>query len=74
MPSLNPAATPSATAATPTDTPTTPSNGTTPGDDPGSASKAGSSLDKVNAGVALSSRCTLSFTILAGVVATSLMF
>ena len=71
---MPPAATPSATAATPTDTPTTPANGTTPGNDPGSASKAGSTLNSINAGVALSSRGTLSFTVLAGVVVTSLMF
>ncbi|KAH9036868.1 hypothetical protein EDB85DRAFT_1888713 [Lactarius pseudohatsudake] len=83
-PSPTLAATPSDTVVLPTVTPTVlptvPLNSTSPGDDSGSdtqptpGSKAGSSLSSVNAGVALSSRGTLFFTVLAGVIATSLMF
>ncbi|KAH8993612.1 hypothetical protein EDB86DRAFT_1340077 [Lactarius hatsudake] len=79
-PSPTLAATPSVTVALPTVTPTVPLNSTSPGDDSGSdtqptpGSKAGSSLSSVNSGVALSSRSTLFFTVLAGVIATSLMF
>jgi len=77
MANLNPAATPSATVTTPTATPTTPLDNTTPGDDsgqPGQDSKAGTTLYSANAGVALASRESLFFTVLAGVIATSLMF
>ncbi|KAI9432973.1 hypothetical protein H4582DRAFT_1019954 [Lactarius indigo] len=84
-PSSTLAATPSAAVVLPTVTPTVlptvPLNSTTtPEDDSGSdtqptpGSKAGSSLSSVNAGVALSPRGTFFFTVLAGVIAISLMF
>ncbi|KAF8261987.1 hypothetical protein EI94DRAFT_744042 [Lactarius quietus] len=67
---VNPDATPSATVDTPTSTPTPSPTDTTPGSD----SKAGSNLNSTNAGVALASRESLLFTVLAGAIATFLMF
>ncbi|KAF8273720.1 hypothetical protein EI94DRAFT_1171591 [Lactarius quietus] len=67
-------------SATPPATPTVPLNDTTPGDDSGSNVqptpdlKGEASLSSVNSGVALASRETLFFMVLAGVIATSLMF
>lgn len=65
--------------ATPTATSTVLLNSTTPGDDSGlvtepiPASKSGSSLSYVNAGVPLASRDAIFFMVLPGVLATSLI-
>ena len=75
---MNPLPTPSITVAPSSVTPTVDLNSTTPEDDSGlnTQPKNVSSLDTVgvNGSVALASRETLFFMILAGVIASSLIF
>lgn len=75
---MNPVPTPSITVAPSSVTPTVDLNSTTPEDDSGlnTQPKNVSSLDTVgvNGSVALASRETLFFMILAGVIASSLIF